>query len=402
MGRRSQTIRNKRKIKVSNYNNINFDTENINKRISKGLSREIKFTIISIFVVTIVMISSAYAIFSSIEKSEEANVLTVGTLNVKFSNKDKELGNIINLNGAYPEPDSTGLKEKPYEFKITNSGNVDAGYKIKVVDDTDMIEADKCSDNLLSKSDLKVSIDGKTPIILSDVENNGYIVETGYLSAGKSKEYSIRVWLSDTSGNEVLGKHYHGKILIEAQNTSTLCNVISGNGSSVGDEIVCGTESFNVISSTENNITMLSKYNLNVGDNKVVLGADGIQEKDALGKKDNFQTYATVAYNTDNSNIDHYLDFYKTYLTSKSKLDYLEVSLLTKEQASSLGCDINTSTCLNSPNKFIYNTSYWLNKESDNSFMTILANGSYQNTSSSNNTDYGIRPVVTISKTDLN
>ena len=70
MGKRNQTIRNKRKIRVDNYYNTAVDTSETNKIISKGFSREIKFTIISIFVVTIIMISSSFAIFSSINKSE--------------------------------------------------------------------------------------------------------------------------------------------------------------------------------------------------------------------------------------------------------------------------------------------------------------------------------------------
>ncbi len=403
MGRRSQTIRNKRKIKVDDYCNNSIDTSEINKYLSKGLSREIKFTIISIFVVTIVMISSAYAIFSSIQKADEANTLTVGTLNVEFSTDSKELGNIIKLNGAYPESDEDGIKEKPYEFKITNSGNVDAGYKIKIVDDNDMIEADNCSDNLLDKGEIRVSVDGKPPFTLSDVASTEYIVETGYLSAGKSKEYSIRVWISDASGNEVLGKHYHGKILIEAQNTSTLCNVISGNGASIGDEIVCGTERFNVISNDGYNINMLAKYNLNVGDSKISAGSDGIQDKDALGKKENMLTYATVEYSADSSNINEYLENYKNYLTEKSKLNSVTVNLLTIEQANSLGCDTASSTCASSQNKFIFDTSYWLASTGDNNnIYTISSDGSYGPTAYSNHIDYGVRPVVTITKEDLN
>ncbi len=43
------------------------------------------------------------------------------------------------------------------------------------------------------------------------------------------------------------------------------CKVISGDGTNIGDEIQCGTESFYVLSNDGENIEMLAKYNLYVG-----------------------------------------------------------------------------------------------------------------------------------------
>lgn len=412
MHKKNNSIRNKRKISVSNYKNNIEDREETNKLLTKGFSREIKFTIISIFVVTIIMISSAFAIFSSIEKSEKSNTLVIGTLSVDFSANDSGMGNTINLNGAYPKSDLEGLKETPYSFKITNSGNVDAGYKIRIIDDIDMINEDSCNDNLLDKSNLRVSIDGKDPFTLSDTSLNDYIIETGYLSAGNSKEYSIRVWLNENSGNEVLGKHYHAKIVIEAQNTSTLCSIISGDGTQIGDEIVCGTESFNVISSDESNINMIAKYNLNVGDNKNPNKKELIQGQDILGFKDNFPTYGNVSFSTtnywngtigfiynENSLISQYLDSYKKYLLDRTKMSEVLVTLLSSEQANMLGCNINTNTCLNSPYSFLYNTSYFLGSSANaNDIYVIEANGNYTVTNYNNSNYFGVRPVITIKK----
>ncbi len=44
------------------------------------------------------------------------------------------------------------------------------------------------------------------------------------------------------------------------------CSTVTGDGNNIGDEIVCGTEHFYVIDSNENEIKMLAKYNLNVGE----------------------------------------------------------------------------------------------------------------------------------------
>ena len=221
MGKQKKTVRNKRKIKVADYENDVVDTKDTTKQISKTFSRELKITIVSIFVVTIVMISSAFAIFSSVQKSEKYNTLTVGTLKVDFIDTEDGMGNIINLNGAYPISDAKGQEEDPYSFKITNSGTLAASYKIKILDDTDMINEDNCQNNLLDKSKVRVSINKGEVFTLSDTEAGEFTVEQGTLEASDVKNYEIRIWIKEDSGNEVLGKHYHGKIVVEGVNTKS-------------------------------------------------------------------------------------------------------------------------------------------------------------------------------------
>ena len=54
MGKQKNTIRNKRKIKVENYENNYVDKNvEVKQQVSKAFTRETKFTILSIFVVTI-------------------------------------------------------------------------------------------------------------------------------------------------------------------------------------------------------------------------------------------------------------------------------------------------------------------------------------------------------------
>lgn len=243
MGKQSKTIRNKRKIKVENYENAYVDNS-IEKKVSKAFTREAQFTIVSIFLVTIVMISSAYAIFSSVQKQETYNTLTVGTLKIDFDQSSTDMGNIINLNGAYPTSDTEGQKTSPYSFKITNSGTLDAYYKVKIIDDTDIITEDGCSNNLLPKDKIKVSINGGAPFLLNSKEANSYIVNDGTLAASESRTFEIRIWIDETAGNEVLGKHYHGKIVVEGENTtsSTDSNILCKRATELHTE-TCGNSS---------------------------------------------------------------------------------------------------------------------------------------------------------------
>lgn len=214
-----QSIRNKTKIKVSGYQSKKEDHEQIKSHLSKIMSREIKWVIISIFFVIMIMISTAYAIFTATEKSKNYNTLTVGTLQIDFS--ENEDGNVINLNGAYPETDEEGEKESPYEFVITNTGTLDASYKIRIINDTEMIEKDNCQDNLLDFSDIKVKIGNEEPFLLSDKLPNEFIIKEGVIAANSTASYSIRMWIKEDASNNVLGKHYHGKIVIDSVNLST-------------------------------------------------------------------------------------------------------------------------------------------------------------------------------------
>lgn len=416
MGKRSQTIRNKRKIKVDRYDNDTLDTREAKKILTKGFSREIKFTIVSIFIVTIVMISSAFALFSSVQKSENENTIIAGTFRIEFQKTADGMANVINLNGAYPISDEDGLKNSPYSFVINNTGTVDAGYKIKILDDQEMINQDGCSNNQLSKSRIKVSVDGRQPFILDTTKLNEYVIDVGTLPAQKSKKHSIRIWIDESSGNEVLGRHYHGKILVEAQNTSTLCSIKSGSGENIGDEIICGTESFYVINSNTENIKMIAKYNLNVGGNINPEGVEAIQDKDCFGYKEGFPTYGSVAFSSnnywasttgnefiynENSNIYQYLANYQTYLRSKARVASAEVSLMSLADAQNLGCNLSIGNC-STAYPFVYQTSYWLGSGADvSNVYSIGSNNTF--IPSLYNTDQvlGVRPVVTITKGDI-
>ena len=49
------------------------------------------------------------------------------------------------------------------------------------------------------------------------------------------------------------------------------CTVVSGDGKSIGSEIACGEEHFYIIDSDDNNVKMLTKYNLYDGYNFTIV-----------------------------------------------------------------------------------------------------------------------------------
>ena len=217
-------------------------------RFSKLARRQVYVSVLSILAVFVVILGSTYAIFSSINKSKEYNTLNVGTLEIAYDDTSTGLGNIINLNGAYPVADVTGLTQTPYTFQITNTGSLENVYQISILDDINMITADGCSSNLLNKANIKVSIDGETPVLLSSLAPS-YVIKTSTLKAGMSRNHTVRLWLDEGSSNEVLGKHYHGKIVISSVNTKDVL--------AEGEMVAFGGKFWNVIKEDGDIVTLI-------------------------------------------------------------------------------------------------------------------------------------------------
>lgn len=172
----------------------------------------------------------------------------------------------------------------------------------------------------------------------------------------------------------------------------------------VGDEICIQNECFNVISSDENNVTMLAKYNLNIGNN-VQEGTQGIQNSNAIGwnndsstQDENYMYPATVAFAEENSwaneenypanvyensSIKAYVNYYKFYLQG------LGATITNARLLSHTEAQANPS--------FLRNTSFWLSDAADSSrvYEVSTVTGLYRDTYS-NGGLYGVRPVIVI------
>lgn len=185
--------------------------------IKKSFTREIRLLIFSIFLMVVMTMAGTYSIFNSTEKEEEYNTITVGTLKVDYLKDNTNL----TLNGTNPISDEDGLKLKPYTFKITNFGSFNASYKIRIVDDQDMINEDKCQNKLLPKSFIKISINEEEPVLLENLKNIDYTVATGTLNPKGTIDYEIRMWIDEGKTKKDLTKHFHTKVVVDDVNLST-------------------------------------------------------------------------------------------------------------------------------------------------------------------------------------
>ncbi len=177
-----------------------------------------------------VFIGSSYAYITVVSKQQESNVVEVGTLKLSYDDEDK----LLNVNDAFPMSDEDGLKQEPYTFTVTNTGSLGASYKVLLENDYALIQADNCLEKLLSYENLKISIDEGDPLLLSELKSTNYTLATGYLSPNQSKTYTLKLWLKEESGNEILGKHFHGKIIVEG----TQENIIDYDGTNANAPVL--------------------------------------------------------------------------------------------------------------------------------------------------------------------
>ncbi len=211
------SFRNRKKYKKPDVDN---NTQTF--KLTKLVKRELLLTAISIFGVLLVSMGSAFSVFTSFSKSTNYNQVSVGNLNITYSatSSGTAYGDTLTLASAYPMSDADGGKSKPYRFTLTNSGTLSASYTVAIKDDQDMITSDKCSSKQMPKTAIKISVDSGTAALLSAKYNStsqSYIIATGTLAAGATKTFDVRMWISTTAGNDVLGTHFHGKLVVDGK-----------------------------------------------------------------------------------------------------------------------------------------------------------------------------------------
>lgn len=199
--------------------------KNSNRNVSRPLfKKQLLVTGLSVCLVVLFTLTYSYAVFSKVSTGNEYNVVRVGELQLSYVDLSSE-GNVLKLANSYPISDSIGLDSSPYRFSVENTGTIIADYTIKIVDDTDTIDVDGCSDNLIDTSYLRYKFDNEDVKSLKDIrdeESGNYIVATGTLKPYESNIHEIRIWIDENSPNSILGTHYHGKVVIDMiQNNTT-------------------------------------------------------------------------------------------------------------------------------------------------------------------------------------
>lgn len=182
---------------------------------SKEQKKENKLgLVVFIFSMIICLVAVSYAAWTQIFQGQKENTIDTATLILTL---DESESNAISLINAVPVTDTKGLTYEPYTFKVKNSGTIDANYRIMIVNDTEKYESDHCSDSKLDWSNIKYSFsknnEAATVGILSDTSG---ILNLGTIEANETDSYSLKLWIKSEATNEIMNKHFHGVIKVEA------------------------------------------------------------------------------------------------------------------------------------------------------------------------------------------
>ena len=177
---------------------------------------------------------------------------------------------------------------------------------------------------------------------------------------------------------------------------------------SVGDEFCLENECFFVIKDNGTTVDALAKQNVNTESNRQDSNANTLAYSKTnywINSSGNLLSKYGTSYpaNVFDSNSLLYapVQNYKTYLKNTLGKTSIDARLITYEELTSLGCSTSNYSCKSAPS-WVYNTSYWT--ASADNYIGVWYVDSYGIVGSGNfaNSGYrGLRPVITISKSDI-
>ena len=240
--------------------------------------KKIILTILVMCLIGLVGIGMSYAYWRFTYMQTDKNIAVSKCLKLEMTNEKDE----INLSNMYPISDEAGRSLTPYSFKITNTCSMSAEYSVNL----EMLEGttmnSKYLATLVNNGDIKLlnTFDEAKTTISGSTESR--ILDTGILTPGASKEYSISLWMdkSVTLSDDAQNKSFSAKVVIDAvMSTKTIqdmilsqldttgkCPTINGNNNiNVGDAY----ESDNMLCSVPDNYGNSYYFRGNVQNNYV-------------------------------------------------------------------------------------------------------------------------------------
>ena len=168
----------------------------------------IKSCVYTFFILAIAVVSTYY-IYYKFQNVRNLDI-TSESLDVTYHESS---GDKIGIYKVTPVTDSVGLSSKSYNVTIKNNLTEKVPYSIKIVDDLEKIVEDGCEDNLIPKSDIRVSIrvnKNENEIYTLDEIEKGILIDDE-INALETLDISVRLWIKhDSSVPNGSKMHYHG------------------------------------------------------------------------------------------------------------------------------------------------------------------------------------------------
>ena len=155
---------------------------------------------LSVILTLLLGIGVSYSLWNISVSQDKVNTAMTSCFNITYSSESSA----INLEKQYPISDEAGSNLTPYTFKITNSCDIDAYYKINLETlNTSNIDTRFIKASLNNTNTQVINRYNETEISLK----NGKVANTlksGYLPVGGSISFDLRIWLDyDTTINDI-------------------------------------------------------------------------------------------------------------------------------------------------------------------------------------------------------
>ena len=368
-------------------------------------------------------------------------LIVVAGLTVAFA----ALSTTLNINGtAYLDAAKWGIRfenlSSPTRVgKATTTGTAKIE-ETKAAEITDMnvslsIPGDKIvyTVDLVNKGTINAKIDNIEKTVLTSEQQryltfkvtdpNGYEIKQGdILEKGETKKITITIEFIKDLTKEDLPKQTSTISLSYklnfVQTDDKATSVSQGNNFktyAVGDEFCLENECFYVIKDNGTTVDALAKQNVNTESNRQDANSNKLAFAEDKNNGYGYWTDNTSNHNLlskygtsypvnvfdSNSNLYEPVQNYKTYLKNTLGKTSVYARLITFEDLVSLGCSENEYSCTSAPS-WVYNISYWTASAYDDSYVHFVdSDGLFDSYSFDASSYYGLRPVITISKSDI-
>ena len=261
-----------------------------------------------------VLISYAYWRISQTQTG--TNTINGACLSIRLEEYYDENDNLIEgltLENAWPISDQEGSAQEGYQFKVVNECEEDLTYQV-------ILDSLEVSGGRINPEFVKVELDDKSIRRYGRLEDAPETDEyptiahkkvyTGTILGNDEVEHTIKLWISEDSTNDDIGKAFSSKIRVEAgqqivPSSGLTLKILSNptepdatiNNLRIGDRVGYGTEQFYVIGIDGTNIKLLSRYLINVGEYANPNGTYGLQYRElAITRNDVTDSGSAVEY----------------------------------------------------------------------------------------------------------
>lgn len=255
-------------------------------------------------------------------------------------------------------------------------------------------------------------------LIFKVTDKNGYEIKQGdILAKGETKKITITIeFIKDltkedlpTSTSTISLSYKLNFVQTDEKSTSESM----GNNFktySVGEEFCLENECFYVIKDNGTTVDALAKQNVNTESNRQDENANTLAYSKTTywtASNGNLLSKYGMGYPADvfdsNSNLYEPVQNYKTYLKNTLGKTSVDARLITYEELIGLGCSSSGSSwsCKSAPS-FVYSTAYWTaSANSPYAVLSVRSSGNFGSNNLNTSGSYGLRPVITISKSEL-